>query len=205
MRANGTHPRRVTHAGSRNEDANPTWSPHGHRLVFFRFDEKRGKDAVFVIRTDGKHAAHHSVEARLRSGCRLVSERTVDPHHLPSERTGRSLARSPERHEVPPAHSFSRQRIDVVLVHVFPRGDTDRHEPFARIGGGRQRRRLHDEPERDRTSEHHPIRPLGQRSGLGPAQVSPKVPEQRSGEGRLRAALSVPERKPDARGRAAAG
>ena len=55
MRANGTHPRRVTHAGSRNEDANPTWSPHGHRLVFFRFDEKRDKDAVFVIRTDGTH------------------------------------------------------------------------------------------------------------------------------------------------------
>jgi TolB protein len=55
MRANGTHPRRVTHAGSRNEDANPIWSPHGHRLVFFRFDEKREKDAVFVIRTDGTH------------------------------------------------------------------------------------------------------------------------------------------------------
>jgi TolB protein len=55
MRANGTHPRQVTHGGSRKEDFNPIWSPHGHRLVFFRFDEKRGKDAVFVIRTDGTH------------------------------------------------------------------------------------------------------------------------------------------------------
>jgi TolB protein len=55
MRADGTRPRKVTHPGTRYGDFNPMWSPGGQRLVFFRFDEKRDKDAIFTIHTDGTH------------------------------------------------------------------------------------------------------------------------------------------------------
>lgn len=54
-RADGSHPRQVTHPSTRYEDFNPIYAPGGQRLVFFRFDEKRDQDAVFTIHTDGTH------------------------------------------------------------------------------------------------------------------------------------------------------
>jgi TolB protein len=58
MRADGTHPRRVTHKNAtcasshRFSDHTPQWSPSGNRLTFERFDNKRGKQAIFTIRLD---------------------------------------------------------------------------------------------------------------------------------------------------------
>jgi TolB protein len=59
MRANGTHARRVTHKSAtcatphRYEDVAPGVAPSGKRLAFARHDNKRGKQAIFVVRLDG--------------------------------------------------------------------------------------------------------------------------------------------------------
>jgi Tol biopolymer transport system component len=54
MRANGTRARRLSDQGTRYEDFAPMWSPGGNRLVFVRFDEKREKDALFIIGASGR-------------------------------------------------------------------------------------------------------------------------------------------------------
>ena len=83
MRPDGSHPRQITHPGTRYGDSNPIYAPGGQRLVFFRFDEKRDKDAIFTIHADGtQYATNHAVEVGLCPGCRLVSERTLDPRLL---------------------------------------------------------------------------------------------------------------------------
>jgi TolB protein len=59
MRADGTHPRRVTHknatCATRHplEDHAPAWAPSGNRLAFERLDHRREKQAIFTIRLDG--------------------------------------------------------------------------------------------------------------------------------------------------------
>jgi TolB protein len=59
MRADGTRARRVTQKNAtcasrhRYEGLAPAWAPSGRRLAFERFDNKRGKHAVFTVRLDG--------------------------------------------------------------------------------------------------------------------------------------------------------
>ena len=59
MRADGTHPRRVTHknatCATRHplEDHGPAWAPSGNRIAFERLDHRKGKQAIFTIRLDG--------------------------------------------------------------------------------------------------------------------------------------------------------
>ena len=59
MRANGTKARRVTQRSAtcanphRYSDGAPTVAPSGKRLTFERFDNKRGKHAIFTVRLDG--------------------------------------------------------------------------------------------------------------------------------------------------------
>ena len=59
MRADGTHARRVTQKNAtcatshRYSDGAPGVAPSGKRLAFERFDNSRGKQAVFRVRLDG--------------------------------------------------------------------------------------------------------------------------------------------------------
>jgi Tol biopolymer transport system component len=59
MRADGTHPRRITQRGAdpmvqhRFQDLAPTWAPSARRLAFERVDNKTGHHAVFTVRLDG--------------------------------------------------------------------------------------------------------------------------------------------------------
>jgi TolB protein len=59
MRADGTHPRRITHKGVRCErrhryaDLAAQWAPGGKRLAIERIDHKREKRAIFTVRIDG--------------------------------------------------------------------------------------------------------------------------------------------------------
>jgi Tol biopolymer transport system component len=59
MRADGTHPRRVTHKGTtiatdhRFYDLAPAWSPTAARLAFERLDGKTDHHAIFTVRLDG--------------------------------------------------------------------------------------------------------------------------------------------------------
>jgi Tol biopolymer transport system component len=59
IRANGTHPRQVTHkrttcsTSHRYEDGAPAVSPNGKRVAFETFDHKKNKHALFTIRLDG--------------------------------------------------------------------------------------------------------------------------------------------------------
>lgn len=51
--AAGGKPHRLTHCRSRCDDANPSWSPNGHRLVYERFT--RGSTRLYTIRRNGSH------------------------------------------------------------------------------------------------------------------------------------------------------
>ncbi len=53
MGADGTHARQLTDPGRRYEDFNPAWSPDGHRIAFNRYSEKRDRDAIYTMRSDG--------------------------------------------------------------------------------------------------------------------------------------------------------
>jgi TolB protein len=53
MHANGTHRRQITSPGPFFEDYDPSWSPDGSRLVFFRWDPNRGSHALFTVEPDG--------------------------------------------------------------------------------------------------------------------------------------------------------
>jgi TolB protein len=53
MRADGTHLRQITSPGAGFEDYDPSWSPDGSRLVFFRWDPVREKHALFTVNPDG--------------------------------------------------------------------------------------------------------------------------------------------------------
>jgi Tol biopolymer transport system component len=60
MRADGSHPRRVTQQDAkcgrshRFADLSVQWAPGAKRFAFERADNKRGKRAIFIVRLDGK-------------------------------------------------------------------------------------------------------------------------------------------------------
>src|SRR5262245_9139993 len=53
MRADGTHARQLTDPEGQYEDFNPAWSPNGRRIVFNRYSERRDRDAIYIMRSDG--------------------------------------------------------------------------------------------------------------------------------------------------------
>jgi TolB protein len=54
MRSDGTRRRRVVPTPApRYEDSAPSWSPDGRRLVFARYDDERGRQALFAAHLDG--------------------------------------------------------------------------------------------------------------------------------------------------------
>ena len=102
MRADGTQARRVTQRSAtcatshRYGDGAPTVAPSGKRLTFERFDNKRGKNAIFTVRLDG-------------TGLRRVTPWRIDANQPDWSPNGRWLAfRTQEQSET---------RGNIALVH----------------------------------------------------------------------------------------
>ena len=56
IRPNGTHLTLLSLDPNAGEEQYPGWSPSGKRIVFQRFNDDTGLDALFVMRADGTHA-----------------------------------------------------------------------------------------------------------------------------------------------------
>jgi hypothetical protein len=99
MRANGTHIHAIDDPDPRFWDYASQWSPDGSRLVFFRYDHVRDKDAYLhrPHRWDAPAPAHSvAPERRVQPG--LVTERTVDPvHSSPGRADAEPMDDPPER------------------------------------------------------------------------------------------------------------